>query len=199
MIGFINTVRDYRQLWHYLYSTRFQFTVAHALGSSVFTSRILSTDLSQPHSYFNSQMTSSWHSLISFLPFPSPLNTEDSTQFSSRLTFCTSTASELPVENTVFSCRVLLCYLATRCIIVYREHSSYYCVFAGTGILSRCLAMGRYVTIYLLYNASNICCHITSCSSPCFLRFWGVLIITFLVYINKSRLMRSPCLPMATN
>jgi hypothetical protein len=29
-----------------------------------------------------------------------------------------------PVENTVFSCRVLLCYLVTSCSMVHREHSS---------------------------------------------------------------------------
>jgi hypothetical protein len=42
----------------------FQFTVAHALGTSVFTSRILAMDLSQSHCHFNSHMKSSWHSLI---------------------------------------------------------------------------------------------------------------------------------------
>jgi hypothetical protein len=52
------------------------------------------------------------------------------------------------IENTVFSCRVL-CYLATFCSMVHREHISYSCVFAGTCILSRCLAIGRYVTIYI--------------------------------------------------
>jgi hypothetical protein len=51
------------------------------------------------------------------------------------------------VENIVFFCRVLWCYLATRCSMIHREHRSYCCVFAGTYILSRCLAMGRYITI----------------------------------------------------
>jgi hypothetical protein len=50
------------------------------------------------------------------------------------------------MENPVFSCPVL-CYLATSFSTVQREHSSYCCVFAGTRILSRCLAVGRYVTI----------------------------------------------------
>jgi hypothetical protein len=45
------------------------------------------------------------------------------------------------MENTVFTCRVL-CYRATRCSVAHREHSPYYCVFAGTLIVSRCLAMG---------------------------------------------------------
>jgi hypothetical protein len=47
----------------------FHLTVAHALGFSVFTSRILATDLSQSHCNFKSHMKCSWHSLIPFLPF----------------------------------------------------------------------------------------------------------------------------------
>jgi hypothetical protein len=39
---------------------------------SVFTSRILTTDLSQSHCNFNSHMKSSCHSLIPFLPFLQP-------------------------------------------------------------------------------------------------------------------------------
>jgi hypothetical protein len=46
-----------------------QFTVPHALWFSVFTIRILTMDLSQSHCHFNSQMLSSCHSLIPFLPF----------------------------------------------------------------------------------------------------------------------------------
>jgi hypothetical protein len=45
----------------------FQFTVIHALGFSVFTSRILATDLSQSHCHFKSQMKSCLRRLISFL------------------------------------------------------------------------------------------------------------------------------------
>jgi hypothetical protein len=47
----------------------FQFTVAHALGSSVLTSRILATDFSQSHCHFKSDVKSSRYSLISFFPF----------------------------------------------------------------------------------------------------------------------------------
>jgi hypothetical protein len=47
----------------------FQFTVAHALGCSVFTSHILATDLLQSRCNFKSHMKSSWHCIISFLPF----------------------------------------------------------------------------------------------------------------------------------
>jgi hypothetical protein len=76
--------------------------------------------------------------------------------------FYTPAASELTIPNrlslsnlgsnaieNVFLCRVLLRYLATRCSMVHREHSASYYVFFGTCILSRCLAMGRYVTIPL--------------------------------------------------
>jgi hypothetical protein len=73
-IGFINalyihTTRAYRQLQRYRYSAHFQFTVVHALGFPVFTSRILATDLSQSHCNFKSHVKSSWHRLIPFLPF----------------------------------------------------------------------------------------------------------------------------------
>jgi hypothetical protein len=68
---------------HYRYSPQFQFTVAHALGLSVFTSRILATDLSQSRCHFNSHITSSWHSLILFLQFSAAASSEDLTQFSS--------------------------------------------------------------------------------------------------------------------
>jgi hypothetical protein len=47
----------------------FQLTVAHALGFSVFTSRILATDLSQSRCNFKSHMKSSLHRIIPFLPF----------------------------------------------------------------------------------------------------------------------------------
>jgi hypothetical protein len=66
---YIHTVRDYRQYSAVTVLHTFQFTVAHALGFSVFTSCILATDLSQSHCHFNSHMKSSWYSLIHFLPF----------------------------------------------------------------------------------------------------------------------------------
>jgi hypothetical protein len=70
--------------WPYFrYSTHFQFTVTHSLVFSVFTSRILATDLSQSQCHFNSHVTSSWQSLLSLLPFPTAANFEDCTQFSS--------------------------------------------------------------------------------------------------------------------
>jgi hypothetical protein len=45
-----------------------QFTVAHTLGFSAFTSRILATDLSQSQCNFKSHVKSSCQSLIPFLP-----------------------------------------------------------------------------------------------------------------------------------
>jgi hypothetical protein len=39
------------------------------LGFSVFTTRIMTTDLSQSHCNFKSHVKSSWHSLILFFPF----------------------------------------------------------------------------------------------------------------------------------
>jgi hypothetical protein len=66
---YIHTVQDYRQYSTIAILYTLHFTVAHKLRFSVFTSRILATDFSQSHSYFNSHMKSSWHSLIHFLPF----------------------------------------------------------------------------------------------------------------------------------
>jgi hypothetical protein len=66
---YIHTVRDYRQYSAIAILHTFQFTSAHALGFSVFTSRILATDLSPSRCHFNSHMKSSWHSLIPFLPY----------------------------------------------------------------------------------------------------------------------------------
>jgi hypothetical protein len=59
----LHTIQSYR------YSTHFQFTVTHAQVFSVFTSRILATDLLQPHCHFSSHLTSCSHSLIPFFPF----------------------------------------------------------------------------------------------------------------------------------
>jgi hypothetical protein len=51
----------------YRYSTHFQFSITHAIGFSVITSRILATDLSQSRCTFNSHMKSSCKNLIPFL------------------------------------------------------------------------------------------------------------------------------------
>jgi hypothetical protein len=79
MIGFIApytvTARDYRQYSAIADLHTFQFTVTHPLGFSVFTSRILATDLSQSHCHFKSHMKSSLQSssllaIILQLPIP---------------------------------------------------------------------------------------------------------------------------------
>jgi hypothetical protein len=59
---------NYRQYSAIAILHTLQFTVTHALGFSVFTSRILVTDLSQSHWHFNLHMKPSFHSLILFLP-----------------------------------------------------------------------------------------------------------------------------------
>jgi hypothetical protein len=72
MIGFIAphtfTTRDYRQYSAIANQHTFHFTVAHTLGFSAFTSRILATDFSQSHCNCKSHMKSSLHHLIPFLP-----------------------------------------------------------------------------------------------------------------------------------
>jgi hypothetical protein len=45
------------------------------------------------------------------------------------------------MKNTVFSC------LVQRAVAARREHSSHCCVFAGTCMLSRCLAMGIFLPL----------------------------------------------------
>jgi hypothetical protein len=67
-----NTFTHFRAIGNYsaiavLYTLR--FIITHALRFSVFTSRILVTDSSQSHSNFKSQIKTSSHSLIPFLPF----------------------------------------------------------------------------------------------------------------------------------
>jgi hypothetical protein len=62
----IFTTRDYRQHSAIADLHTLLFTVLHALRFSVFTSRILATDLSQSHCNFKSHMKSSFHSLTPF-------------------------------------------------------------------------------------------------------------------------------------
>jgi hypothetical protein len=68
IVSYTFTTRDYRQYSAIAILHASQFTVTHALGFSVFTSRILATDLSQSHYHFKSHMKSSLYSLIPFLP-----------------------------------------------------------------------------------------------------------------------------------
>jgi hypothetical protein len=64
----IHTTRDYKQYSVIADLHTLPFTVKHALGFSVFISRILATDLYQSHYHFKSHMKSSSHSLSSFFP-----------------------------------------------------------------------------------------------------------------------------------
>jgi hypothetical protein len=66
---YIHIFQDYRKYSAIVILHIFQLTVAHALGFSVFTSRILATDLSQSHCNVKSHVKSSCHSGIPFLPF----------------------------------------------------------------------------------------------------------------------------------
>jgi hypothetical protein len=71
LIGFIAPYTKYseqRQLQRLRYSHTLQLTVTQALKFSVFTNRILATDLQQSHCHFKSHMKSSSHGLIPFLP-----------------------------------------------------------------------------------------------------------------------------------
>jgi hypothetical protein len=183
-------------------STFFQFTVAHALGFSVCTSRILATDLSQSHCYFKSHMKSSCHSLISFLPFPPADNSEGSNRL---------------LSATVFYLSCLLCPFIVFRSRQHRKHSLY-CWrgvfttllpsnrrpiiarfrFAGVCLPSRCLALCIHVTIWsqmyakrekqgrLSYSPSA-----TQLENP----FWSnVLTTTMTIYFTVFRDV-TPCSP----
>jgi hypothetical protein len=86
MIGFIDTHLHSSGLQAITALSIFYTLAVHRCTLTTtlsFTSRILETDLSQSHCHFNSRTTSSWHSLILFMPFSAADKSEDSTQFSS--------------------------------------------------------------------------------------------------------------------
>jgi hypothetical protein len=78
-----HSTRDYIQYRAIAILHTFRFTVAHALGFSVFTSRILATDLSQSHCHLKTYTKSSLHSLLIPCHYSAAANSEDSTQFNS--------------------------------------------------------------------------------------------------------------------
>jgi hypothetical protein len=91
----------------YRYSTHFQLTVAHALGFSVFTSRILATDLSEFHCNFKPHVKFFWHRLIPFLTIilQLPVLRLDSTT----LGYCSTLFCTMPTLSLLpLSCRTLL-------------------------------------------------------------------------------------------
>jgi hypothetical protein len=131
----------------------FQFTVAHALGFSVFTSRILATDLSQSHCNFNSHMKSSWHSLIHFLPFLQlaipKIRLHSTTVLCSFYYISPAehfynhfarTPRKTPTSIVKNACLQLRC-LATD-VLFFRSFAT-----GGTCLPTRCLEMGMHVTI----------------------------------------------------
>jgi hypothetical protein len=46
--------------------------------------------------------------------------------------------------------------------MVHREHSPYFCVFAGNCILSRCLTMGQYVTVFTVLHRHKFATTLTN-------------------------------------
>jgi hypothetical protein len=179
---YIHTVRDYRQYSTVALLHTFQFTIAHALGFSVFTSRILAMDFSQSHCNKNSHMKSSWHNLIPFLP--SPLNhlllpsPEHDAVLSTTVLYSVLlhpvfllcpliTLGTDPMENTVFCSQECL----FTCRLHRNECPSVACVcFAGMCLPSPCLAMGVYFTIFLFCSVftSRLTSFLASIKLPVF-------------------------------
>jgi hypothetical protein len=73
MIGFIDTLYTHNSGLYAITALSLIYTLysspLHALGFSVFASRILATDLEESHCNFKSHMEPSFHSLIPFLQF----------------------------------------------------------------------------------------------------------------------------------
>jgi hypothetical protein len=147
---YIHTTRDYRQYGAIAIIHTFQFTVTHALGFSVFTSRLLAKDLSQSHCNFKSHMKSSGHSLISFLPL-------FSTQFNSIQFFCFQAhilAGWRP-ETRLFTSTRLLCLLPSSDCVLFQPFGKNFTENTASIVkeacsLIRCLAMDIHVTIRIL-------------------------------------------------
>jgi hypothetical protein len=154
-----------------------QFTVTHALGFSVLTNRLLATDLQKSHGHFKSHMKSSFHSLLPFLSFL-------------LLTFDCHHLPQLDqnLDNSIdFLCPFItprqwprrkhsLCIVQKACLLILclamevlllAAHPS-----AGICLLSRCLAMGLYVTILFsshspdrLWSSPNSLCNVSGALS----------------------------------
>jgi hypothetical protein len=158
---YIHTVRDYRQYGAIAILHTLQFTVTHALGFSVFTSRILATDLSQSHCHFKSHMKSSFHNLNPFFPlfcncqlnsipllpssYPSVLAFRNSTQFYAAATNSFGTLLYNHFVRTTQKIRRLYCLEGVFTLPLHSNgsYSIVAClvVAAGMCLLSRCLAM----------------------------------------------------------
>jgi hypothetical protein len=190
MSGFIDTLIT--QLWTIgNYSAisdlhTLQFTVTQALGFSVFTSRILATDLWQSHCHFSLHMKFSLHSQIPFLAIILQLpNSEDSTQFSSSSHILTGRRLEARPSTSDSTTLLYYFYLvaSSDCVLLQplgTDHTenilSYWRgVFAAplpsnsrpivarvrfTGIClpSRYLAMGICVTLWFMKEGMYLLC-----------------------------------------
>jgi hypothetical protein len=123
--------RDYRQYSAIAILHTFQFTVTHALEFSVFTSRVLATDLEQSHCHFKSHMKSSFHSLIASLPLIC----------SCRLNSIPSSyPGRLASRTRLFTCRLLF-YTAVCCRKLLYNH------FARTTQKTACIVKEACVLI----------------------------------------------------
>jgi hypothetical protein len=138
----IHITRDYTQYSAIAILHTLQFTVANALGFSVFTSRIQATDLSQSYCHFNSHTKSSLHSLLSchYSHFCSSYS-EDSTLFNS------SYPGGLAARTTQkTACVVEEMCLPRRCLTIDVLLSRGYAC-ADMCLQSHCLAVDIYVTM----------------------------------------------------
>jgi hypothetical protein len=158
VIGFIDRVQVVtKNKFHTLagfHATDHTTLNLHRVLSLVFAIRFLATYLSQELS-LQITMKSSCHFLFRHRGLLSLQNSTQLSNSNSLFSLATNGLSSCslgsdPMENTVFSSWVLLCYLATNCSTVHGEHSSYYCVFLER-VLSRCLAVGRYVTVRYIH------------------------------------------------
>jgi hypothetical protein len=174
LYSYIHRIREYSAI---AIPHNFQFTVTHALGFSVFSRRILATDLSQSHSHFKSHMHSSCNSLIPFLPFllshlrlpstelfPVPSRLLLSTAETPSRLLCPLTSRTDSTGNIVFYCQG--CVLTGPLLINGRLSIVACACVAGKYLQSRCLAMGIHVKIYLyksecMYVCMCVCSGIT--------------------------------------
>jgi hypothetical protein len=149
-ILYIYTVRGYRQYSAIAILHSLQFTVTHALGFSVFTSRILATYLSQSRRNFNSHVKSSWHGLIPFLPFLLSHLRLPSPELDPILILAAWGHRYIASRRTDRKHRFLCCKgMSTASFHSNGSYSIVACIFvvAGMCLPSRCLAMDIHVTV----------------------------------------------------
>jgi hypothetical protein len=200
---YIHKIRDYRLNSAIAILHIFQFT--HALGSWVFSSRTLVTEVSQSHCHFNSHMKSSWHSLIPFLPLfcNCQFRRTDSTALDYcsilRRSFwlCPSARNPRKTPSSVVN---NVCYLAMNALLL-RAH------VAGICLSTRCLAMDIRVTISIYIPVLLKACtmnYITLVFGGNRLTPWGTLLLEKMIaphlvnkilFLLRSFLLQS-CFPL---